>query len=147
MTVWQFCICAGLAFLILELMLPFTFFLSLAIGAFLTSVVAVWIVSKSVLIPTFAVLSIFSLIVFRPFLAKAKNNNKKENETGIEGLYIGKTAKVIKTINKNEGAISIYGERWEARCIDEEEIPEGAEVEIVKNESLVMYVKKVNKEN
>lgn len=143
MVLWQFCVCIGFAFLILELTMPLTFFLSLAIGAFLTAIVAVWITSKFVLIPVFAVLSVLSLIIFRPFLAKAQNSNS-EKETGIEGKYIGKLAKVVKSINKNEGVITIYGERWEARS--DEDIPEDSEVEIVKNDSLIMYVKKINKE-
>lgn len=141
MTVWQFCLFAGLAFLILEMFLPFTFFLSMAIGAFLTAIVAVWFVSKTVLIPTFAVLSVLSLLIFKPFLAKYQKTSK-EQETGIESKYIGQKAKVVKNVTQNEGAITIYGERWEARSENDEEIPEGAEVVIIKNESLVMYVKR-----
>ena len=140
MTVWQFCLFAGLAFLILEMFLPFTFFLSMAIGAFLTAIVAVWFVSKTVLIPTFGVLSFLSLLIFRPFLAKYQKTSK-EQKTGMESKYIGQKAKVVKAINQNEGAITIYGERWEARSENDVEIPEGTEVVIVKNESLVMYVK------
>lgn len=141
MTVWQFCLFAGLAFLILEMFLPFTFFLSMAIGAFLTAIVAVWFVSKTVLIPTFAVLSVLSLLIFKPFLAKYQKTSK-EQETGIESKYIGQKAKVVKKVAQNEGAITIYGERWEARSENDEEIPEGEEVIIIKNESLVMYVKR-----
>lgn len=141
MTVWQFCLFAGLAFLILEMFLPFTFFLSMAIGAFLTAIIAVWFVSKTVLIPTFAVLSVLSLLIFKPFLAKYQKTSK-EQETGIESKYIGQKAKVVKKVAQNEGAITIYGERWEARSENDEEIPEGAEVVIIKNESLVMYVKR-----
>lgn len=141
MTVWQFCLFAGLAFLILEMFLPFTFFLSMAIGAFLTAIVAVWFVSKTVLIPTFAVLSVLSLLIFKPFLAKYQKTSK-EQETGIESKYIGQKAKVVKKVAQNEGAITIYGERWEARSENNEEIPEGEEVVIIKNESLVMYVKR-----
>lgn len=141
MTVWQFCLFAGLAFLILEMFLPFTFFLSMAIGAFVTAIIAVWFVSKTVLIPTFAVLSVLSLLIFKPFLAKYQKTSK-EQETGIESKYIGQKATVVKKVAQNEGAITIYGERWEARSEHDEEIPEGEEVVIIKNESLVMYVKR-----
>ena len=138
MTLWQFWTCVGVITLILEMFMPFTFFLSMSVGAFITAIVAVWVVSKVVLVPLFAVCSLVSLLIFRPLLAK---NQKATQETGMEGQYIGKTAKVIKTINKNEGAISIYGERWEARALNDNEIPEGSEVEIVKNDSLTMFVK------
>ena len=112
----------------------------MSVGAFITAIVAVWVASKVVLVPLFAVCSLVSLLIFRPLLAKNQKATK-EQETGMEGQYIGKTAKAIKTINKNEGAISIYGERWEARSLNDNEIPEGSEVEIVKNDSLTMFVK------
>ena len=144
MTVWQFCLCAGLAFLIAEIFIPTTFFLSMSIGAFLTAIVAVWYVSKTILIPVFAVFSLLSLLIFRPLLAKYRVD-EKENETGIEGQYIGKKVKVTSPINCNSGSISIYGERWEARSANSDEVfAQGEEVEIVRNESLVMYVKKVS---
>ncbi|MBR1943236.1 NfeD family protein [bacterium] len=145
MTVWQFCLCAGLAFLIAEIFIPLTFFLSMSIGAFVTALVAVWFLSKTVLIPVFAMASLLSLLIFRPLLAK---NQKviKENETGVEGKYLGKIVKAIKKIDDNEGAISIYGERWEARSANSDEVfDEGTDVEIVKNDSLVMYVQKASK--
>ena len=141
MTVWQFCLCIGLAFLIAEIFIPTTFFLSMSIGAFATAVFAVWFTTKTVLIPVFAIVSLVSLLILKPFLAKYRNNNA-ENETGVEGKYIGKIAKALTEINKNSGTISIYGERWDARTIDDEEIEENMEVTIVKNDSLVMYVKK-----
>ncbi len=145
MTVWQFCICAGLVFLIAEIFVPTTFFLSMSIGAFLTAIVAVWIISKSILIPAFAVFSLLSLLIFRPLLAKNRVD-KKENETGIQGQYIGKKVKATSKIDSNSGSISVYGERWEARSANnDEEFAEGEEVEIVKNESLVMFVRKVSK--
>lgn len=141
MTVWQLCLCVGIVLLITEIFVPFTFFLSMSIGAFLTAIVAVWTTSATVLSITFAVMSLLSLLIFRPFLAKYQKTSK-EDETGIDGKYIGKVAKVIKKIDKNSGAISIYGERWEARSLNDDVFEENSEVEIVENKSLVMYVKK-----
>jgi membrane protein implicated in regulation of membrane protease activity len=144
MLLWQMCLCVGLVLLIAELFMPFTFFLSMAIGAFLTAIVSIWVVTHTTLIVVFAILSLVSLLIFKPFLAKYQKNLKNQ-QTGIEGQYIGKKAKVLKHIDKNSGAISIYGERWEARPINENEcFEEETEVEIVKNESLTMYVKSVN---
>ena len=141
MTIWQFCLCVGLAFLIAEIFIPTTFFLSMSIGAFVTALFAVWFVSKIVLIPVFAIVSLLSLLILKPFLAKYRNLNA-ENETGVEGKYIGKKAKALTNINQNSGTISIYGERWDARTLENDEIEENAEVTIVKNDSLIMYVKK-----
>lgn len=141
MTVWQLCLCVGIVLLITEIFVPFTFFLSMSIGAFLTAIVAVWTTSATVLSIVFAVMSLLSLLIFRPFLAKYQKTSK-EDETGIDGKYIGKVAKVIKKIDKISGAISIYGERWEARSLNDDVFEENSEVEIVENKSLVMYVKK-----
>lgn len=143
MTAWQLCLCIGLILLIAEIFMPFTFFLSMAIGAFLTAIVAIWVNSHAVLVITFTILSLVSLLIFRPFLAKYQKTTK-DQETGIDGKYIGKIAKVIKPIDKNSGAITIYGERWEARSVNDETFEENSEVEIVKNQSLIMYVKKPN---
>ena len=141
MTIWQFCLCVGLAFLIAEIFMPAMFFLSMSIGAFVTAIIAIWFTSKTVLIPVFTVVSLVSLLFLKPFLAKYRNENA-ENETGVEGKYIGKKAKTLTNVNKISGTISIYGERWDARTVDDEEIEENSEVIIVKNESLLMYVKK-----
>ena len=74
----------------------------------------------------------------RPLLLKNKN---KESETGIEDKYLGKTAKVVEDVSKTAGAIKIYDEKWNARTEEESVIPAGSEVIIIKNDTLVMYVR------
>ena len=59
----------------------------------------------------------------------------------MESKYIGQTAKVIEEVTSDSGVISIYDERWNARSINNEIIPIGSIVEIVKHESLIMSVK------
>lgn len=136
MGAWQILAGIGLIFLILEMTVPTMFFLNFAVAAFITAVCAIYIYNWTALIIIFVALSLVSLIFLRPLLVKKTN---KSQETGIAAKYIGKTAKVIETITPNSGAISIYDERWEARA--DHEIPAGSEVEIERNESLVMYVK------
>ena len=60
-----------------------------------------------------------------------------------KGKYIGQVVKVISPITNTSGAITIYGERWEARCEGDDVIPEGVNVKILRNESLIMFVEKV----
>ena len=60
----------------------------------------------------------------------------------MENKYVGKTAKVIETITQTSGAISIYDERWDARILDNNEIPIGENVKIVKYDSLIMFVER-----
>ena len=93
----------------------------------------------SILVSVFFVFSFLSFAFLRPILLKKKG---KETETGVNDKYIGKKAKVIEDISGDNGAISIYDERWNARTEDGSVIPAGSEVEIVKNDSLIMYVVK-----
>ena len=140
MTLWKLFLTLGFVLLILELITPTTFFLSLAIGSFVTGILAIFVKTFNVLIPVFVIVSIASLLLFRPFL---RDRLKGKEESGIDEKYIGKTAKVTEKVTKTSGVISIYGERWEARTLDDNEIPENTEVKIVKNDSLLMYVEKI----
>ena len=140
MTLWKLFLTLGFVLLILELITPTTFFLSLAIGSFVTGILAIFVKTFNVLIPVFVIVSIASLLLFRPFL---RDRLKGKEESGIDEKYIGKTAKVTEEVTSDRGVITIYGERWEARTLDDNEIPENTEVKIVKNDSLLMYVEKI----
>ena len=141
MVLWEIFAISGVAFLILEMLVPSMFFLNLALAGFVTAVIALFIKSWIVLTFIFIVLSILSILLLRPILLKQKAS--KDKETGMEGKYIGQTVKVIEPITKYSGAITIYDERWEARTEGEETIPAGSEVKIIKNESLVLTVEKI----
>lgn len=141
MVIWEIFAIVGLAFLILEMLLPTMFFLNLAIAGFITAIIGGFITNWITLSVIFVILSLLSIIFLRPILIK--NKNTKEQETGIEAKYIGKEVKVIETVTKTSGAITIYDERWDARLIGNEDIPAGSMAKIVKNESLIMYVEKV----
>lgn len=141
MVVWEIYAISGLAFLILEMVVPSMFFLNLAFAGFITAIIALFIKSWIVLTFIFVILSILAILLLRPILVKQKE--AKEKETGMEGKYIGQIVKVIEPITKYSGAITIYDERWEARVESDETIPAGSEVKIIKNESLVLTVEKI----
>ena len=138
---WQTMLIVGIVFIILEIFTPVMFFLNLAFAAFITAIVSVYIHSFNAIILTFVGLSFVMLFILRPILMNLVTN--KSQKTGIQDKYIGKVVKVVTPITKSTGAITIYGERWEARIESDEEIPEGSEVKIIRNESLVMFVEKV----
>lgn len=139
MTMWQFICIVGVAFVILEIFTPSMFFLNFAVAAFLTALVSVFVAHKFTLVLVFFVLSFLSFAFLRPMLLR---RNSKDTETGVEGKYIGKTAKVTEEVSDNRGVITIYGERWDARVCDGSVIPVGSEVCIEKNDGLIMFVKK-----
>lgn len=140
MSHWQMVLIVGIAFLIIEMATPVLFFLNLALACFVTAIFAYFINDWNILIPIFVGFSAIFLLFLRPILIKSKNGNKK---TGVEEKYIGKTAKVVEKITAESGVVSIYDERWNARLESGEDIPVGEQVTIVRNESLLLYVKRV----
>lgn len=140
MDYWQFLLVVGVIFLIIEMFTPAMFFLNLALACFVTAVFALFTIDWNFLVPVFVVFSAIFLIFLRPLLMKTRNGNKK---TGVEEKYIGKTAKVVETVTSESGVVSLYDERWNARSESGEEISTGHQVEIIRNESLILYVKKV----
>ncbi len=141
MLFWEIFAIAGVVFLILEILVPAVFFLNLAIAGFLTAIFSLVISDIVTLILAFVVLSLLSIFLIRPLILKHKST--QDTQTGIEGKYIGKVARVIEPVSRYKGAITIYDERWDARYDGDDEIPAGAEIRIVRNESLIMYVEKL----
>ena len=141
MLFWEIFAIAGVIFLILEIVVPTVFFLNLALAGFLTAVLSLFVSDFVILVLAFVAFSLLSILILRPLILKHKNS--QDLQTGIEGKYIGRVAKVIEPVSKYKGAITIYDERWEARYDGEDEIPAGSEIRIVRNDSLVMYVERI----
>lgn len=141
MLAWQFLCVVGIAFVILEIFTPSMFFLNFALASFITALASVYTANKFALVLVFFVLSFLSFAFLRPVILR---RNTKETETGIEGKYIGKTAKAAEEICDSKGVITIYGERWEARSEDGSVIPAGCDVKIIRNEGLTMFIEKLN---
>ncbi|MBO8430438.1 NfeD family protein [Spirochaetes bacterium] len=139
---WQIFLIAGVVSLILEMIVPSMFFLNFAISGVLTAIISLWVTDITVLVIDFAVIALLSIILLRPFLLKTLKSSK-EKETGVKSEYIDQIAKVVQPVNKFAGVITVYDERWEARVENDDEIPEGTEVRIIKNDSLIMYVERV----
>ena len=142
MVLWEFIVVCGIVFILLELFIPSMFFLNFAVAAFITAAASVFINTKITLVLIFFVFSILSFVFLRPLILKKMS---KETETGINDKYIGKKAKVIEDVSGENGVVSIYDERWNARTEDGSVIPIGAEVEIIRNDNLILIVKSLNK--
>ena len=140
MSMWQFLSICGIMFLILEMFTPSVFFLNFSLAAFLTALFSLFVENPYVLTIVFVVLSFVSFWLLRPIIVGKFNKTK---ETGINSKYIGKVVKADSEINEYNGSIQIYGERWDARSEDGSVIPQGADVKIIRNESIIMYVEKI----
>lgn len=143
MTYWQIFLVVAIVAFVLEMFTPAMFFLSIAVAALITAIAALWYTDIHGLIITCSVLSVLILLVIRPMMKKFMHEMPKSVDFNSE--YIGKIVKVTEEITNTVGAIAVYGERWDARLAnpDAEPIPAGAEVKIVRNESIVLYVEKV----
>ena len=141
MQLWTIFVVAGLVSLILEMILPTMFFLNFAAAGLITAILAIYITNWVHLVLIFVALSLVSIVFLRPILIKHKDS--KENKTGMEDKYIDKIVKVKEPVSKFSGAITIYDERWEARCESDDTIPEGTEVRIVKYDSLILTVERI----
>ena len=138
---WQLWCIAGVVFFIIEMFTPVLFFFNLALACFIAAICAAFGLMPVVQVIIFAVFSVIFLIWLRPVLIQRKN--AAENET--ENMYIGKTAKVIKTVTKDGGRIYIFDEEWPAVSLNENDVfNEGEFVIIEKTENMLMYVKGKN---
>ena len=142
MNIWQLLAVLGIGFIILEIFTPSMFFLNFALASFITAGISVYVKSYYLLAIIFVILSFVSFVFLRPLIMKRFN---KQTETGLEGKYIDQIAKAESEINFSSGVISIYGERWEARSENGSTIPQGSDVKIIRNESIIMYVQEVTK--
>lgn len=80
--------------------------------------------------------------LIRPIILKiGYKNNVKTNQDAL----IGKIGIVTEEINNlsGSGRISLDGDDWKAKLIDDEICPVGAKVQIEKIESIILIVKKI----
>ena len=137
MVLWQLIAICGIGFLIFEIFTPSMFFLNFALASFITAGISVYVKNPYTLAIIFVILSFVSFVFLRPIIMKRFNKTK---ETGINSKYIDKVAKAETDITTSSGVITIYGERWEARNENNQVIPQGSNVKILRNESIIMYV-------
>ena len=141
MELWLLWIIAGVIFFVIEIFTPLLFFLNLAIASLITAGVAYFEIGAIWQVIIWGILSAILLLFLRPLLVKSTAQN--EEASGIEASYIGKEAKTIQPTNKENGRITIYGEDWIARSVDENEIPENTIVKIVRYENSIFFVEKI----
>lgn len=138
LNLWQIWVIAGVILCIVEIFTPAMFFLNIGFACFIASIIAALGFAGIWQVIIFGLFSAIFLIWLRPLLLKQKQSEKPET---IE-MYIGKTAKVIEKVTKDNGKIAIFGEEWQAKSINDEVFEVGDNVKIVKNESIVMFVEK-----
>ena len=133
---WQIWCVAGVIFFIIEVFSPAMFFFNLALACLGVAVIAYLGFAIIWQVLVFGLLSAIFLIWLRPLCIK----NQNQDRTETTDMYVGKTATVIEDVNSENGKIAVFGEEWQAKSLNGEQISKGSYVKIVKNDSIVMFV-------
>lgn len=88
----------------------------------------------------FAIATFVAFLAVRPLLKRL--SSKDQIQTNADAL-IGRTAKVVETIEENgRGRVALDGDIWQAESNEKGDILVGEKVEIISRESIILNVKR-----
>jgi membrane protein implicated in regulation of membrane protease activity len=142
---WHIWLLIALITFIMEIFIPSFVLFNFGIGALVGSLAAGLNLSLEWQILFFSVGTLFSFFLIRPAMRKYAYRNSTDYVSNSDAM-IGRLAKVTEEINNenNQGLVSLDGDIWQARSINNEIIPKGILVEIVQLNSIILIVKKSN---
>jgi len=134
---------AAIFLLIIESVLPGTFFAAIfAVAAVVTGILSLFVSNSLVLVLLFVILSLVGIFVAKPILEKHFKVNKDVRLSNTDVLK-GKTGKVIKEIPEHEkGRVKVGHEDWSAKHVTGESIKEGETIIVRKIEGATLLVEK-----
>ena len=144
---WHLWIILGILFFIIEIFTPSFLMACFAIGAFLAGAANFLNFGLNVQIIAFSIGTLVSFVGVRPLILRYGHRKGQIVKTNVDGL-IGKIGKVSTTIDNSmdEGRITVEGDNWRAISDSDEVINIGDRVEILKVDSTILTVKRINKE-
>ncbi len=141
---WQAWLALAIFLLALETIVPGFVLGSLALGAFLTALLSVYIGDWIYQLSSFSIGTLLSLVFLRPLVLKALKNADAV-KTNVDAM-IGRTAKVTHTFDPNtgKGRVEIDGVIWLALLMDPAagQVRKGDIVRIERIEGNTLYVTK-----
>lgn len=137
---WQFWLILSGIFFVAEMITVGFLIFWLGIGALIAMVVSLFTSNLIIQTSVFVITSTILIFATKPFVRKFLD--VKSTNTNAYSI-IGKKALVIKEINpiNSTGQIKINGEVWSAESENNEVIPQGSEVEILKINGVKTIVK------
>jgi inner membrane protein len=129
----------GLILFILEFIVPGLILFFFAVGAWVVGLLLLFVdLSINIQLIIFVATSIITIVLFRRSVQKLLSTRRQSSE--IEDEFIGKTGRAETTIGPGRrGKISFKGTTWDASSDDE--IVAGDQVQIIGNESILLFVK------
>lgn len=138
---------AALALIIFEICSATFGAICFAIGAGFSALAAGLGANLTWQIIVFAVVSLLTFVFLRPFMMKFLDRRSKDVKTNADAL-VGRKAVVSERIDATQhtGRVAVDGDDWKAVSADGSVIEKGTEVEIIKMESIILTVGKLNPE-
>ena len=136
---------AAIVLLIIEIMTAGFGVICFAIGAAFAALVSGLDGSLTWQVVVFVVVSLLALIFLRPVVMRFLDKKSKNVKTNAEAL-IGRIGVVSECIDPNQhsGRVAVDGDDWKAVSEDGSVIEKGANVEIVRLDSVIVTVRKSN---
>lgn len=140
---WHIWLIIALISFIMEIFIPSFVLFNFGIGAVVGSLAAGLNLSIEWQIVLFSTATLMSFFLIRPVMRKYAYK-RSDGYTTNQDAMIGRQAKVTEEIDNenNRGRVSLDGDIWQARSLNNEIIPPGTTVEIVQLKSIVLIVKK-----
>ena len=144
MDVYQIWLVVAIVLVILEIMTAGFGVICFAIGAVFSALVAGLGGSITWQIVVFAVVSLLTFVFLRPVVIRFLDKKSKEVKTNSDAV-IGRKGVVSERIDsaQHTGRVAIDGDDWKAISEDGSVIEKGAEVKIVKLDSIILTVKQL----
>ena len=144
MQIWTIWLILAGVFLILEIFTEGFLVCWIGVGSLLAMAVSFFCPENLIL--QIAVMVISSIILILSTRKIFKNFSAKDNTPTNVYTILGKKAIVTQSIDnlKSQGQIKIDGDMWSARSDDDEVIPSGETVEILRIDGVKAIVKKNN---
>jgi len=140
--IWHYWIMASIILITAEIFIPSFIIINLGVGSLFGAIAALFGVSIELQIIIAALFSLISFFTVRPILVRW-GYRKSETKTNVDAMQ-GKIALVSTEINnaQNKGYADLEGTSWRSKSIDDEIIPTGSSVEVLRVDSTILYVKK-----
>ena len=144
MEVYQIWLIAALALVILEILTAGFGVICFAIGAAFSALAAGLGLGVTWQIVIFAIVSLLTFVFLRPVVMRFLDRKSKDVKTNADAL-VGRKGIVSERIDPTQhtGRVAIDGDDWKAVSDDGSVIEKGAQVEIVKLDSIIVTVKPV----
>lgn len=134
----------GIGLLILEIVTPGFLVLFFGVGALSAMIPAVLGLGLAWQLGVFALVSILSLILFRPFLVRLYGRHEPM-PTGIQAL-VGRRVVLRNTIaaGAQYGEVNVDGDVWRAQVEGGARLESGSQAEIVGHEGIILVLRPVH---